>query len=157
MIAFVVVFPYAPIMSILYSIKWGFWFLIGIFKTFKGFIKNVKNISYATTEIKNSATFFQVLKTLFLEFGRSSFKKLFDGLKAIYNTLAYIGSEIGKYRYSILRFLYEKFILFIFSLDNIFTRPGRAWLARRLAPERLWNSERKRNMLNTLLNISVIF
>ena len=113
----------------------------------------MRQISLATEEIRNSTTFLQMVKEIFIAIGKSSFKRLFDGLKAIYNTLAYIGAEIGKYRYSILRYLYEKFILFIFSIDNVFTKPGRAWLARKFAIERLWNSQKKKKILNSLFNI----
>ena len=157
LLKFIIIFPYAPIMSLMYSIKLCFQFFFGIVKTFKGFIGSVKQLIYATSEIRNSTTFLEFITEIFLLITKSSFKKLFDGFKAIYNTIAYIGAEIGKYRYSILRYLYEKFIHFIFSLDNVFTKPGRAWIARKLAPERLWNSHRKRKILNTLLNICVIF
>ncbi|CAI2384286.1 unnamed protein product [Moneuplotes crassus] len=157
LLKFIVIFPYAPIMSLIYTIKLCFLFFWGILKTFKGFISSFKQLIYATSEIRNSKDFLQMVTEIFFLITRSSAKKLFDGCKAIYNTIAYIGAEIGKYRYSILRYLYEKFVEFLFSIDKVFTKPGRQWLATKLAPERLWNSQRKRNMLNTFWNVVVLF
>lgn len=124
---FIIILPQAPIMTFLYSIKWMFECLAGAVRTFKGFIHSIRQINYAHAEIQNTTTLLQTLKDIVFSWGTSSIKKLFDGLKAVYHTIAYFGSEIGKYRYSILRYIYGKFITFLFSIDRIFTKPGRVW------------------------------
>lgn len=157
LIKFLIVFPQAPILSLLYSLKWVFQCLIGIVKTFKGFIKSIRQIGYAHAELQNTTTILQSLKNLAFFWGKSSIKKLFDGLKAVYNTIAHIGSEIGKYRYSILRYVYERFLQFLLFLDDLLTKPSRVWIAKKIEYERLAATPRARLIFSGFVKAFIVF
>jgi hypothetical protein len=154
---FLIVFPQAPILSLLYSVKWLFQWLIGVVKTFKGFIKSVRQIGYAHADLQNTTTILQSLKNLAIFWGKSSIKKLFDGLKAVYNTIAHIGSEIGKYRFSILRYVYERFLQFLFFLDDLITKPGRVWISKKIEYERLAATPRAKLFFSGLAKAFAVF
>lgn len=121
-------------------------------KTFKGFIHSIREINRVQAELQGTTTILQTIKNIAFYWGKSSSKKLFDGLKAVYNTIAYVGAEIGKYRYSILRYLYEKFLNFLFSIDRIFTKPGRAWVLQKIHYEQWANTPRGRFLIPILVN-----
>ena len=111
MIKFIVTLPQTPILSIWYCIKYLFSTLSRVFNAFKGFFRSIRNINYTQAEVATTTTVFynvfKKVKDIALQWAQSIIVK---GVKAIYHTMVHIGSEIGKYRYSILRSIYGALI-----------------------------------------------
>ena len=108
----VIIFPYAPIISCYQFTKWMFLSVVGLFNTCKRFALGLRRLNEAANEVRSTTTSLQIIKDIAFKWGKSSVKGMFDGLKAVYNTIAYIGAEVGKHRYSILRYIYEKLLNF---------------------------------------------
>ena len=94
--------------------------MFSIFTTFKGFFRSLRSINNAQVEVRSTTAVlkdvFQRVKDLAISWGTSIIIK---GVKAVYQTIVHIGSEIGKHRYSILRSIYGRLLRFISFLEEV--------------------------------------
>lgn len=94
--------------------------MFSIFTTFKGFFRSLRSINNAQVEVRSTTAVlkdvFQRVKDLAISWGTSIIIK---GVKAVYQTIVHIGSEIGKHRYSILRSIYGRLLRLISFLEEV--------------------------------------